>query len=176
MKNISKKSNITRQSILTVFFNEIKQKRVEKITISHLAQVTNLNRSTIYQYFLDTYDILEQLEDDTIFAIQNKLLSTLQSKEYQDIEQFLPVVEEFTERIYYLSQTSQGHNFKLKLLVTLEPFFIQLHQLQIQDNNINFQLYIVQHAIFNAINYWYEHPEKDLLDYLKQLQQLILIQ
>ena len=54
----------TRQALMDAFWTLYKKKRIEKITVKNITDAAGYNRSTFYQYFLDVYDILAQLEDD----------------------------------------------------------------------------------------------------------------
>lgn len=52
----------TRQNLTGAFWSLYKQKRIEKITVREITQLAGYNRGTFYEYFLDVYDVLEQLE------------------------------------------------------------------------------------------------------------------
>jgi len=52
----------TRQNLTDAFWSLYKKKRIEKITVREITQQAGYNRGTFYEYFLDVYDVLEQLE------------------------------------------------------------------------------------------------------------------
>ena len=52
----------TRQNLIDAFWSLYKIRRIEKITVREITQLAGYNRSTFYEYFLDVYDVLEQLE------------------------------------------------------------------------------------------------------------------
>ena len=57
------RSRYTRDTIMRVFIELIRQKPVEKITVKEVCEKAQINRSTFYKYFLDCYDVMEQLEN-----------------------------------------------------------------------------------------------------------------
>lgn len=60
------RSRYTRETIMKVFIELIKQKPVEKITVKEVCEKAQINRSTFYKYFLDCYDVKEQLENSAL--------------------------------------------------------------------------------------------------------------
>lgn len=63
--NLKKQPEVTaqtRQNLTDAFWSLYKKKRIEKITVREITQLAGYNRGTFYEYFLDVYDVLEQLE------------------------------------------------------------------------------------------------------------------
>jgi AcrR family transcriptional regulator len=44
----------------------LKQKTIDKISVTELCEVADLNRSTFYAYFMDPFDLLHQIERDLL--------------------------------------------------------------------------------------------------------------
>lgn len=60
----------TRQNIMDAFWELYCKKRIEKITVQEIATKAGYNRSTFYEYFTDVYDVLEQIEQSLLPAIE----------------------------------------------------------------------------------------------------------
>lgn len=59
----SRKTRYTKEVIRESFLALLQEKPVEKITVTQLCAVADINRSTFYSHYLDVYDLLHQLED-----------------------------------------------------------------------------------------------------------------
>lgn len=53
----------THRKIIEVFLSELEKKPFDKIKVSTICQILQINRSTFYSHFEDTYDILKILSD-----------------------------------------------------------------------------------------------------------------
>ena len=74
-----KLSKTTEQTIKN-FFDAYAQiqivKAIEQISVKEICQKAGYNRSTFYKYFLDIYDLRQQLEDMLVSKVHNPLLHT----------------------------------------------------------------------------------------------------
>ena len=70
----------TKQKLMDAFWELYTVKRIEKITVKEITMKAGVNRGTFYEYFMDVYDVLEQIEESLIpdihdlppFQIDNK--------------------------------------------------------------------------------------------------------
>ena len=67
------RSRYTKNTIMRVFIELVKVKPVEKITVKEVCEKAQINRSTFYKYFLDCYDVLEQLENAALEKFDESL-------------------------------------------------------------------------------------------------------
>ena len=58
------RSRYTKSLIKETFFKLLKDKPVRQITVKEICEISEINRSTFYKYFLDVYDVMDQIEDD----------------------------------------------------------------------------------------------------------------
>ena len=56
----------TKQNLIDAFWTLYCEKRIEKITVKEITQKAGYNRGTFYEYFIDVYDVLEQIETSII--------------------------------------------------------------------------------------------------------------
>ena len=48
----------TKKIIKETFINLLEKKDLNKITVSEICKIADINRSTFYRYYLDVYDLL----------------------------------------------------------------------------------------------------------------------
>ncbi|URN86257.1 TetR/AcrR family transcriptional regulator [Acetobacterium wieringae] len=63
---LSATATVTRQNLIDSFWLLYCQKNIEKITVKEICEIAGYNRSTFYVYFNDVYEILEEIEEQTI--------------------------------------------------------------------------------------------------------------
>lgn len=65
----------TKRSIKDAFLKLRKEKPLEKITIKELAELAFINKATFYSHYEDIYDLSEQLENEVVASIIEKIPS-----------------------------------------------------------------------------------------------------
>lgn len=69
----------TQAVIIAVFIDLLKKKALNKITVSEICKLSDINRTTFYLHYLDIYDLMEKTEKEmstqigSIFTAQNDL-------------------------------------------------------------------------------------------------------
>ena len=59
----------TKTIIKDTFISLLSSKDINKISVSEICKVADINRATFYRYYLDIYDLLDKIEDDFIEEI-----------------------------------------------------------------------------------------------------------
>lgn len=54
----------TQKIIKDTFISLLSQKDINKITVSEICNIADINRATFYRYYKDTYDLLDKIEQD----------------------------------------------------------------------------------------------------------------
>ena len=70
------RTRYTRQIITTAFWQLLRQKPMEKITVKEICALAQINRGTFYRHFQDCYDLMEQLEAQALDKLEETLVST----------------------------------------------------------------------------------------------------
>ena len=65
-KKLDRRSKYSIDSIKKAYFDLIKEKSVEKISVTELCEIADVNRGTFYKYFKDVYDLANYVEDDLV--------------------------------------------------------------------------------------------------------------
>ena len=67
------RTRYTQSIIKSVFFELIRQKPVSRITVSEICTKAGINRGTFYRYYMDVYDLAEQIQESALDHIKEML-------------------------------------------------------------------------------------------------------
>ena len=59
---MDQRTKVTKRIITQSFFALLKENPVRKITVTKICEVSGVNRTTFYKYYLDVWDLLDQIE------------------------------------------------------------------------------------------------------------------
>ncbi len=63
----------TKQALRESFLTLLKTQPLQKITVSKICELSNINRSTFYTYYSNPQDLLHSIEDEIIQTLEQKL-------------------------------------------------------------------------------------------------------
>ena len=66
MKNPDRRPRKTKHTLKQIFLGLLKQKAIEKISVTELCSLADINRSTFYLHYCDIYALLEEIELDCL--------------------------------------------------------------------------------------------------------------
>ena len=61
---MDRRTKYTQKIIRDTLIDLLSEKDINKITVSEICEIADINRATFYRYYLDVYDLLEQIEQD----------------------------------------------------------------------------------------------------------------
>lgn len=64
MKNTDRRTRKTKHALKQIFISLLKCKKIEKISVTELCRLADINRSTFYLHYCDIYALLEDIEKD----------------------------------------------------------------------------------------------------------------
>ena len=161
----------TRQAIMDAFWALYRERPIEKISVKEVCDRAGYNRSTFYEYFTDTYSVLEAIEEDLLDFARVKLTEELPAslarnfpEVWLDEEALRPLSDLYTEKGEYLS-VLLGENgdpsFQYKYKRAAKN--ILLNMLDDPAKKFDVSASIVSEftasAIIGAFNCWY--PRRD---------------
>lgn len=118
--NLSSTTQITRQNLIDAFWQLYRYKSIDKISVKEVCMIAGYNRSTFYAYFKDVYEILEDIEENTITADDFKINVLTQIYEYQGMDKkpillhLLQLFEKTRNIFLYCSVSMVTHIFVIK--------------------------------------------------------------
>lgn len=115
----NKRIKMTKRIIKEALLELLESFPLEKITVTQICEVAEVNRSTYYVYYEDVSQLMTEIENDVLEMLP---VSTSGSMDYSDevfmdaIEQFLDYVKE-NERLFRILILQRDNNsFNLKLI------------------------------------------------------------
>ena len=70
---MNRKIQMTKRLIRESLFECLKEKGINKITVSGLCEKADINRSTFYKYYGSQYDVIKEMEQEVIKLINEQL-------------------------------------------------------------------------------------------------------
>lgn len=114
-KTMDVRVKVTKKMIFEAFLNILKNKPIAKTTVKEICFAAGINRTTFYKYYKDTYDLLEQIEDELIDNLQANLEHIDKSSLSDIFTIILTDISEKRELYVALFSESQGKVFRGRL-------------------------------------------------------------
>ncbi|MBM2658187.1 TetR/AcrR family transcriptional regulator [Staphylococcus pseudoxylosus] len=157
---MDKRKEKSRQLIIENFIMLMQKKDIAKISMKDIAEVSNINRGTIYLNFLDKYDILNQSLDFILAEAIEKCESTmnLQQDGKANMREILIAID---KQYFILKQLIQKSDLNILRQTLSEKFMQNIKQ---KDNEIALQF--LGSAIVGVIIWWIAHSRPCSIDEL----------
>jgi AcrR family transcriptional regulator len=91
----NRKTRYTRKVLEDSLIELMKDKPVVKITIKELCEKADVNRTTFYAHYRDQYDLLQQIEEETLTALENILDKYDSSQDKRELAKMLEEIFNF---------------------------------------------------------------------------------
>lgn len=147
----------TKQNLMDAFWSLYCEKRIEKITVKEIAQKAGYNRGTFYEYFVDVYDVLEQLELSLIPALDELPPITISNGDMgMPLDMFLKLYEQNSKYYAVLLGDSGDPAFAGKLKNLTKPVLKQAFSKNRDIDPVEFD-YILEFtlsAMIGIMSYW----------------------
>ena len=155
MKKQPEITDKTRQKFVDAFWDIAVEKPISKISVSELTRRAGYNRSTFYEYFLDTDDLLTYVESALLEEIKQTVSLAL-PEENSPEHMFRILFTSLNERLYVLIGPNGDSGFLSRIRAELVP--IATSYLPIQTDLVNFDYLAcyVNSAMFGLMQHWNE--------------------
>ncbi len=159
----------TRQKFIDAFWNLAEEKNVKQITVGEIARLAGYNRSTFYEYFTDTSDLLQQIEEELLQYLQQELAELSQDADPDSLgNSFRLLFHSLNQRAYCLMGPNGDPSFSQRMISEFLPWFARY--LGISSSQPSLRLdYIIAYAssaIVGFMQYWHEQgqtmPEEEV--------------
>lgn len=176
MVKLSPTASATRKAFIEAFCEIYKTKPVEKITVSELTRRAGYNRVTFYEYFLDVYDLLEQIEEEVINCIGERISNTISRGNFANM--FTEAFEDMkkSDEHYSLILLTSEHSskFPVKLKKAVMPVIISAFHIPTDDINAVYALDFYLSGIISMVSEWQKNNQELSADELGALVHTIL--
>ena len=164
----------TRQNFVDAFWELIKEKPLNKITVGELTRRAGYNRSTFYEYFMDTDDLLSYVENELLEQLKEPLLEAM--PENASLETMFRIVfETMNEKIYLIIGSKGDPTFLPKVRAELLPIVQNYFPIPSDLPEFDYLICFANSAMFALMQRWNEQG-KDLSteEMSKLIQDLVL--
>lgn len=159
----------TRQNMIDAFWSLYCEKRIEQITVREVASRAGYNRGTFYEYFIDVYDVLNQLEDSLV-PKEAELPPTTVLDVEMSLDVFIKLYEQKGKYYSVLLGDNGDPAFSKKLKASVKPIVMELI---INKHLDRVELdYIVEYMLSSMIcilDYWFRNQKSLPAEKLIQL-------
>ena len=162
----------TKKIIKESFFELLKDKEIDKITISELCEKADINRATFYRYYIDIYDLLEKIGQDLIDELKTKLDDFKDSSLKDVTKAYLTILKEnreltkiiFSNRknIYLFNDFFEYiyYNYKIKQINNID---------NINESDTIMPFVFIFNGALGIINYWLQNNFEEDIDKISEL-------
>jgi AcrR family transcriptional regulator len=152
----------TKEKLTEAFWSFYCEKKIEHITIKEITDKAGYHRSTFYEYFVDIYDVLNQLEDALLEHIKMSVIKNLEAVQSDDfIQSIASVYEEKGDYLSVLLSENGDPNFENKIKAVMRPVLADTFGLSENEIHTSYIFEFASSGILAAITHWYKN-EKNL--------------
>lgn len=170
--------NKTKQDLIDGFWSLYCEKRIEKITVKEITQKCGYNRSTFYEYFIDVYDVLEQIETLIIPNINELPLITMPAGDLgMPLDIFIELYEQNDKYYSVLLGDNGDPAFASKLKNSIKPMIQEalICHVKVSETELDFILEYVLSAMIGIMSYWFKQdkslPSKKLMSLITEIME-----
>lgn len=160
----------TKKILMNSFWELYETKKIEKITIKEITERAGYNRSTFYQYFIDIYDVLDQIEVDLLPDISKEFMfATEDMTPNQIMSNFTRI---FQRNGKYLSVLLGDHGdpqFAVKMKSIILPIMYQLVPVRSEDENFRYIFEYIFSGLLGILTYWVNNGQELSIEKLTAL-------
>jgi AcrR family transcriptional regulator len=152
----------TRENLMQAFWSLYCQKKIDAITIQEITDTAGYNRSTFYEYFVDIYDVLDQLEESLLAYLKEEAVNLLAEEHNEDFVRGLADLYESKGKYLSVLLGENGDpHFAKKVLGVTRPVLMSTFRLSENDLHTAYILEFGLSACLATITHWYQ-SNKDL--------------
>jgi AcrR family transcriptional regulator len=165
---------LTRENLMQAFWVLYCQKKLEAISIKEIAGKAGYHRSTFYEYFVDIYDLLNQLEESLLAYIQENVVHSLAEEQSEDfIGKMAGLYETKGQYLSVLLGENGDPYFSKKLRTVMYPALVKAFGLPESDIHTAYIFEFGMAAIIASITHWYQSnknlPSKELIFLIRSM-------
>ena len=162
----------TSRAIMDAFWSLYRDLPVEKITVKAICEKAGCNRSTFYEYYTDSYSVLEAIEEELLDYVRRKLTEELPAS----LARSFPEIRLDAETLAPLSDmySKRGEYFSILTGVKGDPYFQYKYKQTVKelltemlddpakkfDLSASIVAEFTASALIGAFNCWYPHRDE----------------
>ena len=145
----------TRQKFVDAFWTLAEKKPVSKIAVSELTRLAGYNRCTFYEYFLDTDDLLNYIEEKLLEDVKQTVLRELNADNSPE-HLFQTLFTAMNEKIYLLAGPNGDSGFFMRFRAQIRPLIAGNLLISEDTPHFDYLTCYVNTATFALLQHWNE--------------------
>ncbi|MBQ8470206.1 MAG: TetR/AcrR family transcriptional regulator [Clostridia bacterium] len=171
----------THQHLKETVWNLLKERPIERITISQVTETANVHRSTFYRYYHDVYEVQEELEQETLQAISDHLSFIKEGNVTElpltGLSGYLQqVLVNNAERVHFLKLRSVEGTFLKELKSIIARFLNEMVYGEFSDLEREFLLEHFSSVFLTNMEFFWQHPNEETLPTMIRITQRIMLE
>jgi AcrR family transcriptional regulator len=156
MKKQPEKTSETKKTFVDAFCALFLNNPFEKITVQEIVRKAGYNRSTFYQYFKDTNELLEYLEDKIIASIKEAVDTNCGHVDFADsfIQSFSDLHKEAKKYVGVLLANPNSAKFALRAKEAMMPAILRHFNISEKDEKSIYVLEFYFAGVISIANKW----------------------
>ena len=162
----------TSRAIMDAFWSLYRDLPVEKITVKAICEKAGCNRSTFYEYYTDSYSVLEAIEEELLDYVRRKLTEDLPASLARsfpeirlDAETLAPLSDKYSKRGEYfsiLTGVKGDPYFQYKYKQTVKELLTEMMDDPAKKFDLSASIVaeFTASALIGAFNCWYPHRDE----------------
>ena len=162
----------TSRTIMDAFWSLYRERPIEKITVKAICEKAGCNRSTFYEYYSDSYSVLEAIEEEVLDYVRRKLTEELPAslaKSFPEIrldaDTLAPLSDMYSKKGEYFSVLTGEKGdpyFQYKYKQTVKELLTQMLDDPAKkfDLSASIMAEFTASALIGAFNCWYPHRDE----------------
>lgn len=164
----------TRENLIQAIWSLYRHQKIEHITIKDITTKAGYNRSTFYEYFVDIYDVLNQLEEVLLEYLKEQVLNSLENGLNDTVIQKLANVFEVKGDYLGILLSENGDPyFAQRMKAIMCPALVNALGLPEKDVRTAYIFEFGMSAIIGTLTHWYNHqreiPSKELVRLIRSM-------
>ncbi|MCD8326466.1 MAG: TetR/AcrR family transcriptional regulator [Lachnospiraceae bacterium] len=169
----------TRRRFVDAFWALAQEKPIRKITVNELTRRAGYNRSTFYEYFTDTDDLLSYAEKELLEETRQTILRILPedsaSGNLFQTNLFSIIFAAMNEKMYILMGPNGDPGFLPTIKTELVPLVLPHIPISTDTPNFDYLIGFVSSAMFGLLQQWNERGKDiDTEEFSQMMQALVL--
>lgn len=156
----SRRVQETKQKLQTALLELLQEKNIEQITVMEITERAQINRTSFYRYYLDVYDLYEQIIDALVEKLQQAIPRVLLKMLHQTPFSYQEVMMQFwQENQTLMTKCLQDNRLIQKLKTRNKAWFKEILDIDETDTALDFILEFYVAGQVGLVSYWMQNPE-----------------
>lgn len=166
----------TKMIIQVNFVALLKKKPLNKVTVKELCEMAQINRATFYRYYVDVYDLMEQLEAEILKELDEMMTQAAESNVSKTLRAILEKLQANSELYTTLFSANGDPGFPLKIFKTCyseAENFIRSRGTKLSKEQQTWLYVYMAQGISGVISCWItkgmHEPPQQVADFIERL-------